>query len=168
MSRVVRKRASPLELAFSALAATFASAAAPPARANEPPPPPTVEISNPRVTEGSSGTTPFEATVALAYSTSPLDVDVTAVPGTATTGDYVTAAGTTFQQPIVGVLDYHDKTGTLIFAPGETKKTISVDVNGDTVWERDVAFVVALSNPKGGLLGTASANITLTNDDAPS
>ncbi|MBP2295975.1 beta strand repeat-containing protein [Azospirillum rugosum] len=55
--------------------------------------------------------------------------------------------------------------GTVTFAPGETSKTITVTVAGDTQEEADEGFTVTLSNPVGATLGTATANGLIRNDD---
>ncbi len=56
--------------------------------------------------------------------------------------------------------------GQVSFADGETDKTITIDVEGDTVFEPDEAFTVTLSNPTGGaLIGDASGAGTIQNDD---
>ena len=57
--------------------------------------------------------------------------------------------------------------GTVSFAAGETSKTITVNVAGDTVVEPDEGFTVTLSNPAASTtIGTASAGGTIRNDDA--
>ena len=43
--------------------------------------------------------------------------------------------------------DFHPVSGILVFAPGESRKTIAVDVIGDSADERDETFYVHLSNP---------------------
>ena len=49
-------------------------------------------------------------------------------------------------------------TGTVSFAAGETTKTVTVNVAGDTAIESSEGFLVSLSAPSSGtLLGTASA-----------
>jgi hypothetical protein len=48
--------------------------------------------------------------------------------------------------------DYLDTSGTLVFEPGETAKTISVPVLGDDVDEFDEAFKVNLSGLTVGIL----------------
>src|SRR5262249_9797235 len=59
--------------------------------------------------------------------------------------------------------------GTGSFAAGETSKTITVNVAGDTVMEADEGFKVTRSNPStGATLGTASASGTIRNDDTSS
>jgi hypothetical protein len=56
--------------------------------------------------------------------------------------------------------------GTIAFQPGETSKTISIGVAGDTVVEPDEGFTVSLSNPSSDLsVGTGSANGAILNDD---
>ena len=56
--------------------------------------------------------------------------------------------------------------GTVSFAAGETSKTVTVNVAGDTTVEPDEGFTVTLSSPTGATLGTASATGTIRNDDA--
>ena len=56
-------------------------------------------------------------------------------------------------------------TGTVTFAAGETSKTITIKVAGDTVYEPDEALQLVLLNPVGAGLGTATANVTIANDD---
>src|SRR5207245_895905 len=48
--------------------------------------------------------------------------------------------------------------GTVSFAAGETTKTITVNVSGDTTIEPDEGFTVTLSNAAGASLGTSTAN----------
>jgi len=63
--------------------------------------------------------------------------------------------------------DYTPAAGTTSFAPGETAKTVSVKVVGDTLVERDEYVVVSFSNPVnariGGIWGLGFA--VITNDD---
>lgn len=57
--------------------------------------------------------------------------------------------------------------GIVIFAVGETSKTISVTVVGNTAVEPDETFMVSLSAPSIGLvIGTATVIGTIRNDDA--
>jgi hypothetical protein len=58
-------------------------------------------------------------------------------------------------------------TGTVSFATGETSKTITVNVAGDTTDEPDEGFTVTLSAPSGATLGTATATGVIRNDDTP-
>ncbi len=55
---------------------------------------------------------------------------------------------------------------TLDFAADETRKTVSVTVNGDTGYEANETFVVRLSGVIGAYLAMSSAKGTITNDDA--
>ncbi|WP_428664107.1 beta strand repeat-containing protein [Reyranella sp.] len=103
--------------------------------------------------EGQSGSTPFTFTVTRTGDTSVAHIAHWAVGGAAVTGaDF---AG--------GVLP----SGTVIFAAGQTSRTITVNVAGDTAVEANEAFTVTLSSPStGATLGTATATGTILNDDA--
>lgn len=75
---------------------------------------------------------------------------------------YATADGTA-----TAGSDYTATTGQLTFAPGQTSKTISVPILGDTAVEADETFTVTLSSPVNAVLGRATATATLANDDLP-
>ena len=96
-----------------------------------------MSIADARVTEGNTGTT-NAFTVALSKADSTVTVGYATANGTATAGQ-----------------DYTATTGTLTFAPGETTKTITVAVTGDTAVEPNETFTVTLSNPTGATLVTA-------------
>lgn len=79
--------------------------------------------------EGRKGNTLFVFTVTLsAPSATQVTVRYATADGTARAGE-----------------DYVAATGTLTFAPGETTKTISIKVKGDTKQEIDETFFVNLS-----------------------
>jgi RHS repeat-associated protein len=102
--------------------------------------------------EGNSGTTDFVFPVTLSVPCAQtVQVTVDTADGTATVADN----------------DYQALHQVLTFAPGETAKTVTVRVNGDTKIEPDETFTVVLSNATGGAsLGTAtSAAGTVVNDD---
>jgi hypothetical protein len=61
------------------------------------------------------------------------------------------------------VADVFEKTGTLTFAPGETSKTFTVDVVGDTMHEGNETFTIALTGSGATVPGLAT--ITITDDD---
>lgn len=61
--------------------------------------------------------------------------------------------------------DFAATSGTLLFAPGETAKTVSVLVNGDTGNEADEAFTVTLADPTNAVISRATATATILNDD---
>ena len=63
--------------------------------------------------------------------------------------------------------DYVATSGQLVFLPGETRKTISVSIMGDTVVEADETFVIALSRPVNAKLGRPTATGTIANEDVP-
>lgn len=118
-----------------------------------PPPPtptPTVSIANASVVEGSSGQVALTFTVTLSWaSTDPVTINYQTVNGTATSGS-----------------DYQAASGSLIFEPGETEKTITVWVYGDTTVEEDEAFALVLSDTGGNEIGEAVG--TILNDDVTS
>ncbi len=58
------------------------------------------------------------------------------------------------------------KSGTLTFAPGETTKTITIEVKGDNKKEADETFDLGLSGLSSNALFTKSRGIgTILNDD---
>jgi hypothetical protein len=61
--------------------------------------------------------------------------------------------------------DYLAASSTLVFAPGQTDATITVQVLGDTVFEANETFVVRLSQPSGASLAKAEGIGTIINDD---
>ena len=74
----------------------------------------------------------------------------TTVNGTATTSDS----------------DYIAKTGTLTFAPGETTKTITIEVKGDSKKEADATFYLDLFGNSSNSLFTKNRGLgTILNDD---
>jgi thermitase len=114
-------------------------------------PPLGITITGGSVVEGNSGVRPSVFTVALS---SPADAMVTV--------NFTTAGGTA-----TSGTDFVAQTGTVSFAPGETSKTISVDIVGDTAYESNESFTVSLSGVTGNAtIKTTSATGTITNDDA--
>ncbi len=116
-------------------------------------PMPTVSINNVSLTEGDTGTSPLTFTVSLSNpSVQTVTVNYATNPGTATAADFAAA------------------TGTLTFAPGETTKTVTVNVTGDVLHENNEAFTVALSAPSNATLSVSNATGTGTiidNDAVP-
>ena len=100
--------------------------------------------------EGNSGQTAYDFTVSLnAAQAAPVTVDFATADGTAT-------------QPG----DYAANTGTVTFAPGETSKTVTVQVNGDTAVEPNETFFVNLSNATGNATIADNQGVgTIVNDD---
>ena len=110
---------------------------------------PALSIGGASVTEGNSGTSNLAFTVSLSNAaTSPVTVRYATSDGTATAGS-----------------DYVGASGTVTFAAGESSRTITVAVIGDTATEANETFAMTLSNPSGATLATASALGTIVNDD---
>src|SRR5207244_3524727 len=115
---------------------------------------PSLSINNASVTEGNNnGNNPATYTVTLS-----------AVSGRTVTVNYATADGTA-----TAPADYTATSGTLIFNPGETNKTINVQVQGDSLYELNETFTVNLSSPTNATITTATGTGTIIDDDpAPS
>ncbi|MBC3809128.1 retention module-containing protein, partial [Undibacterium seohonense] len=107
---------------------------------------PTVSISGPADVNEAAGTITYTISLSAA-SIAPVSVNYGTVNGTALAGsDYVAAAG--------GVT----------FAPGETTKTITVNITNDVVFEGSENFQVRLSTPTNAIVGTGSVT-TVIHDD---
>jgi len=65
----------------------------------------------------------------------------------------VSVAYTTADDTALAGSDYRAAAGTLVFAPGETVKTVVVDILDDNLAEADEAFELRLSNPSASTLG---------------
>ena len=104
-----------------------------------------ISVDSPRVVEGDAGDTPtlvFTVTLAPAAAVEATVDYAQASGGTAIAGsDFTAVAG-----------------GTLTFAPGETRKTISVTVTGDADQEADEGVQLSLSSPMPStvVIGTAA------------
>ncbi len=96
------------------------------------------------------------------YNRNTIDFTVTlSLPASrAVTVDYATRDHTA----VAGV-DYQDTRGTLVFAPGEIEKTISIPLIGNIWEEPDHTFFVDLSDPTVAVLGDAQAVGTILDDD---
>ncbi len=112
---------------------------------------PSFNIGDVTLTEGNSGTTNAVFTVSLS-----------AASGKTTTVNFATANGTA-----IAGSDYTATSGTLTFNPGETSKTISVAVIGDTLQESNETFAVNLSNPTNATITNSQGIGTITDNDLP-
>lgn len=110
---------------------------------------PTLAIAGASVTEsdGQNVAATFKVTLSKA-STSPITVVYSSSDGGAKAG-----------------VDYNAVSGTLTFNPGETAKTITVNVLGDWLDEANEEFSIKLSNPAGATLATAEAKGTIVDND---
>ena len=117
-----------------------------------------ISVDSPRVVEGDVGDTPtldFTVTLAPAAAVEATVTYAQALGGTAQSGtDFTAVAG-----------------GTLTFAPGETRKTVSVTVTGDTTQETDESVQLFFSNPMPStvVVGTGSTYPlgSIVDDDTP-
>ncbi|MEG3844964.1 FG-GAP-like repeat-containing protein, partial [Microcoleus sp. herbarium14] len=113
------------------------------------------------IPEGNTGTKPLTFTVTRSGSTGGASSVNYAIAGTATNvSDYNNIGGTSGATGIAG---------TINFTAGETSKTITLNVLGDTIVEPDETIIVTLSSPAGAgvtpTITTATATTTITNDD---
>lgn len=105
------------------------------------------------ITEGNTGTKTITFTVSLTPAAAgTVSVTAATANGTATTGS-----------------DYTGGSAVLSFTAGQTSKTVSLPVKGDTTVEPDETFFVNLTNPTGGaVIADAQGIGTIVNDDGPS
>jgi hypothetical protein len=76
--------------------------------------------------------------------------------------NFATANGTATEPD-----DYQPASGSLSFAPGETIKTVTVFVNGDTEVELNETFTVNLSGATNATISNGQGTGTILNDDNP-
>jgi len=111
--------------------------------------PPGLSIADASLYEGNSGTTNMTFTVTL--------TGAAAHPATVrygTTGNSATAG-----------IDFQPAGGTLTFNPGETQKTISVPIFGDTLIEGNEVFFVSLFSAANATITRTSAAGLIIDDD---
>jgi hypothetical protein len=104
-----------------------------------------------RKAEGKRGLTPFPVVVTLSYAyDQPVTVGFT----------------TTFTFPGADWNDYVGKSGTLTFNPGETSKTITIDVIGDSKRGPDEGFLLRFyGQSSNATLPVEYTAGTILNDD---
>ncbi|HEX8151439.1 MAG TPA: Calx-beta domain-containing protein [Pyrinomonadaceae bacterium] len=112
---------------------------------------PSLSINDVTLAEGNSGTTAATFTVTLAPAS-----------GQAVSVNYATADGTA-----AAGSDYAAASGTLNFAAGETTKSVTVNVNGDTANEANETFFVNLSAASNATVTDGQGQGTVHNDDTP-
>ena len=106
-----------------------------------------LSVADAEATEGAGATLEFAVTLSRAAS------------GTVTVG-YATADGTA-----VAGSDYTSASGTVVFDPGETSKSVPVTVLDDSVDDEGETVALTLSNPSGARLADAEATGTINNSD---
>jgi chitinase len=110
---------------------------------------PALNINDASVAEGDSGTAALSLTVTLeTASAQTVTVGWSAADGTADDG-----------------LDYTVASGTVTFDPGDTMKTIEIDVLGDVLHEPDETLVVTLADAVNAFIADGSGEGTITDDD---
>jgi len=110
---------------------------------------PKITISDVSLTEGNTGLNPFNFVVGLSNSSAtPVTVNLTTANGTAFAGS-----------------DYTSTSGIITFAAGQTLRTVSVNVVGDTVVEASETFSVNLTSPVGATISDSQGVGTIINDD---
>ncbi len=118
----------------------------------DPSAPPSLTISDAVVNEGAG-------TVAL-------DVTLAGTTAQTVTVQYEGQSGPNFPSATLGT-DFTLTAGTLSFAPGETKKTITVGIVNDTVAEADETFRVVLKSPApaGVTLAKSTSTVKIVDND---
>ncbi len=109
---------------------------------------PAISINDVAVAEGNSGSGYVVLTASLsAPSTKTVKVDYKSIDGTAKAGS-----------------DYDAVSGTLAFAPGQTRASILVLVHGDTQVEPDESFFIKLSNARNATITDSTGVVALLDD----
>ncbi|MBA2481214.1 MAG: pre-peptidase C-terminal domain-containing protein [Planctomycetes bacterium] len=114
--------------------------------------PPSLVVLDASSTEGSSGSSAMVFTITLApvNAGQTVTVRVATSNGTAIAGSDFTALSAT----------------TVIFAPGDSTKTVTIALAPDTDIEADESFSLLLSSPTNAVIGRAVAIGTIRDDDA--
>ncbi|MBF0416197.1 MAG: hypothetical protein HQL79_10575 [Magnetococcales bacterium] len=108
-----------------------------------------ISVSDISVTEGDAGTTNAVLTITIDYpSTRTILVQYNTGDDTATVGS-----------------DYTFTNGTVTFAPGETSKTVSVPIFGDTLDEGNETFMLLLHTVSGAVIVKDTGVGTIVDDD---
>jgi Ca2+-binding RTX toxin-like protein len=128
---------------------------------NVPPPPPTISVASAAVAqaEGNSGS----------LSTLSFTISRSGNPGALLAGSSarwaVSFAGGSTSADAADFRSGTTLSGTVRFEPRETSRTLSFQLRGDRLQEKDENFTLTLSAPTGGTLGAATALGTIRNDD---
>ena len=113
---------------------------------------PTLTVDDHTIQEPDTGTADVTFTVTLAPTS-----------GQQVTVQFATADGTA-----IAGKDYQATSGTLVFAPGVSQRSLPVKVIGDTLHEPDETFVVNLTNATGGaVIADGQGQGTIVDNDPP-
>ena len=108
-------------------------------------PAPAISVNDVGVIEGTSGTTNAVFTIYLSSQSSKgVSINYATADGTATAG-----------------ADYQSASGTIVFAVGETSRTVTVLVNGDTADEPLETFFLNLTSPLNATVADAQGLATI-------
>lgn len=112
---------------------------------------PTISVSDAVVTEGDFSQIGLHFTVSLSHASArAVSLRWTTADGTALVGE-----------------DYKAREGMLHFAPGQTEKTITIAVRGDTRVEADETVFFRIADATRATIADAEAVGTIVNDDLP-
>ncbi|HEX2270145.1 MAG TPA: Calx-beta domain-containing protein [Pyrinomonadaceae bacterium] len=112
-------------------------------------PQPSISINDRTVTEGNAGTSTATFTLSLSNASSQtITVNFAIANGSATAGS-----------------DFAAGSGTVTFSAGQTTRSVTVTVNGDTAFEPNESFTVNLSSASNATIADNQGAGTITNDD---
>ncbi|WP_146136498.1 SBBP repeat-containing protein [Aphanothece hegewaldii] len=78
----------------------------------------------------------------------------------------VTVKYTTNNGTAISGSDYTSKSGLLTFNPGETSKTFTIPILGDTLLETEETFTVTLSDATNANIGLVNAEVSIADNDS--
>jgi urease beta subunit len=110
---------------------------------------PALRVQRAAVVEGNAGRRPQPIVLTLSGpNTRPVTATYTTVDGSAVAGS-----------------DYVARTGTVRFAPGQTRVVIPITLRGDADLEGDETFTLALTNVQGATVAEGADTVTIIDDD---
>src|SRR5262245_5313876 len=123
--------------------------------------------SNPSNNSATHTTGPLETVQFGAHTYTVAEAGGTALATVTRTGNgAISVAYATSDNTAAAGSDYTATSGTLVFAPGEGSKTISIPIAGDPAPEGNEAFQLTLSAPLGPRIGPNNAtSVTILDDD---
>jgi len=108
-----------------------------------------IDIGDGQIAEGNIGTTTLTLPLSL----------------TLPSQQPVTVSYTTNNRTANAASDFAAASGVVTFDPGETQKTIPLQIDGDFVPEGDETFTVTLSNPTNAVLRRSVSTVRIVDDD---